>query len=78
MATSQQKPLCILQFAKTNFVTTVQRLFRTRFGIKTFGDEPRRTLKIIRRFGERCSCYLQGEYVMDGSFWKQGFISRKQ
>jgi hypothetical protein len=33
MATPQQKAFCILQFAKTNSVTTVQRLFRTRFGI---------------------------------------------
>jgi hypothetical protein len=33
MATPQQKEFCILQFAKTNSVTTVQRMFRTRFGI---------------------------------------------
>jgi hypothetical protein len=33
MATPQQKAFCILRFAKTNSVTTVQRLFRTRFGI---------------------------------------------
>jgi hypothetical protein len=31
--TPQQKAFCILQFAKTNSVTTVQRLFRTRFGV---------------------------------------------
>jgi hypothetical protein len=33
MATPRQKAFCILQFVKTNSVTTVQRLFRTRFGI---------------------------------------------
>jgi hypothetical protein len=33
MATPQQKAFCILQFAKTNSVTTVQQPFRTRFGI---------------------------------------------
>jgi hypothetical protein len=33
MATPQQKAFCILQFAKTNSVTSVQWLFRTRFGI---------------------------------------------
>jgi hypothetical protein len=33
MAIPQQKAFCILQFAKTNSVTTVQWLFRTRFGI---------------------------------------------
>jgi hypothetical protein len=27
-------------------------------------------LKIINRFGKHCSCYLQGEYVMVGRFWK--------
>jgi hypothetical protein len=27
-------------------------------------------LKIIQRFGKHCSCYLQGEYVIVGRFWK--------
>jgi hypothetical protein len=28
-----------------------------------FGDEPRRILRIIRRFGRHCSCHLQYEWV---------------
>jgi hypothetical protein len=27
-------------------------------------------LKIIQRFGKHCSCHHQGEYVVDGRFWK--------
>jgi hypothetical protein len=27
------------------------------------GDEQRRMLKFIQRFGEHCSCLLQGDYV---------------
>jgi hypothetical protein len=34
------------------------------------GDEPRPILKIIKRFGKHCSCYLQGEYVMVGRSWQ--------
>jgi hypothetical protein len=37
MATPQQEAFCILQFAKTKSVTTVQRLFRTRFGFEFSG-----------------------------------------
>jgi hypothetical protein len=33
ITTPQQKAFCILQFAKTNFITTVQRLFLSRFEI---------------------------------------------
>jgi hypothetical protein len=35
-----------------------------------FVDEPRRMLRIIKRFGKHYSCHLQGEYVMVGCFWK--------
>jgi hypothetical protein len=31
-------------------------------------DDPSRILKIIRRFGNHCSCHLQGEYVMVGRY----------
>ena len=33
MATPQQKAFCVLEFAKTNAIVTVQRAFRTEFGI---------------------------------------------
>ncbi|PNF18241.1 hypothetical protein B7P43_G16516 [Cryptotermes secundus] len=33
MASPQQKAFCVLEFAKTNSVVTVQRAFRRRFGI---------------------------------------------
>jgi hypothetical protein len=26
--------------------------------------------KVIQRFGKHCSCYLQGECVVVGRFWK--------
>jgi hypothetical protein len=34
-----------------------------------FGDEPCRMLKIIRRFGNHCSCHFRSEYVMVGRIW---------
>jgi hypothetical protein len=30
-------------------------------------------LKVIQRFGELCSCHLQGECVLVGCFWKPFF-----
>jgi hypothetical protein len=35
-----------------------------------FWDEPRRLLKVIRRFGKQCSYHLQGEYLLVGHFWR--------
>lgn len=44
MATPQQKAFCVLEFAKTDAIVTVQRAFRTEFGI----DPPHR--ESIRRW----------------------------
>ena len=44
MATPQQKVFCVLEFAKTDAIVTVQRAFRTEFGI----DLPHR--ESIRRW----------------------------
>jgi hypothetical protein len=61
MATPQQKAFCILQFAKTNTVTTVQRLFRTRFGI----DPPaRKTIYSWCRQFEDTGCICKGEALV--------------
>jgi hypothetical protein len=34
------------------------------------GDEPRRMLNVIQRFGKHPSCHLQGECLLVGCFWK--------
>jgi hypothetical protein len=39
-----------------------------------FGDDPRRMLKVVKRFGKHCSYHLQGEYV---TVWSRSLISRR-
>ena len=55
MATPQQKEFCVLEFAKTNAIVTIQRAFRTEFGI----DLPHRQSirRWVRQFKETgCLC----------------------
>jgi len=57
------------------------RLYKTSVEYTTFfsGDTPREVLIIIHRFGNHCSCYLQGEY--EGYFtiqYKRGLVCVKR
>ncbi|GFT77878.1 DUF4817 domain-containing protein [Trichonephila clavipes] len=49
MSTSEQKGFCVLQFAKTEFVITVQRAFRIKFDCQPPNDNNiRRCEKLLR------------------------------
>ncbi|PNF35310.1 hypothetical protein B7P43_G04811 [Cryptotermes secundus] len=55
MASLQQKAFCVLEFAKTNSVVTVQRAFRRRFGINP--PCPTNIRRWFRQFQESgCLC----------------------
>ncbi|PNF14304.1 hypothetical protein B7P43_G06787 [Cryptotermes secundus] len=55
MASPQQKAFCVLEFAKTNSVFTVQRAFRRRFGINP--PCPKNIRRWFRQFQESgCLC----------------------
>ncbi|PNF40249.1 hypothetical protein B7P43_G07078 [Cryptotermes secundus] len=55
MASPQQKAFCVLEFAKTNSVVTVQRAFRRRFGINP--PCPKNIRRWFRQFQESgCLC----------------------
>jgi hypothetical protein len=54
---------------RTKFIDKNEtHILRSNCTTTAFGDEPRRMLKIIQRFGKYCSCHLQCEYVMVGCF----------